>query len=527
MEVAGLALGVAGLAGLFSACANGFALIRRGRALGNDFRILEAKFSNQELRLRAWGRACGFDEDGEAGRPGVEGADTDKSYDERLNMPELIVNIAETLECIKMLLCDGAKLRGRYGLKPCPVDENNDAPSPTLDSVDVAEKWKNSNRLSFLRSLKADKEKISSFRSSAAWAIEDKSKFAELVSHLKDFIDDLENLTRATGVPRRQLVFIGYEIESITDMETLEEMEMAREGEDDAVSDAASLRLEVTSEATSSARVSIDSKSLRSFITMESYETARSRFSAPSSRLSVSSSTAIKTEVDLKCAKVLVTGPLESHKTQLLSRFNPTSLLRPYIPTAFEKYQAASPAFLLNGHIVVPFNHDDHDILLSLWDTVGEEDYDRRQLYLNADVVLICISASITGSNEIRQKWVPEAKSSHTPYMLVEIKPDDADGMFTNVAKETEEGTRVSTSDMLGSNLAEEVGALFYLQCSLSDEKSVQQVFERMCQYLLPNSAKSTQTPLSRTFNVPSDLMICKRQNEPRLVSDIVNKQGS
>jgi hypothetical protein len=55
-----LAMEVAGLAGLFSACTNGFALIRRGKALGTDFRTLEAKFSNQELQLRAWGRACGF-----------------------------------------------------------------------------------------------------------------------------------------------------------------------------------------------------------------------------------------------------------------------------------------------------------------------------------------------------------------------------------------------------------------------------------------------------------------------------------
>ncbi|KAF2493789.1 hypothetical protein BU16DRAFT_582840 [Lophium mytilinum] len=483
MEVAGLALGVAGLARLFSACANGFALIRRGRALGHDVRILEAKFSNQELRLRAWGRACGFAEDGEAGRRGVEGAETNKNYDERLDVPELRANVAETLECITTLLYDGAGLRGRYGLKPFPVDENNDASSPTADSADGVEKRKNFNRLSFLHSSRANKEKSSSFRSSAAWAIEDRSKFAELVSLLKDLVDDLEDITRATDIPRRQLVFIGYEIEAITDVETLEEMEMTGEGEHDTVSDAASLRLEVISGAASSVRASIGSRSLRSFRTLQSYETARSRFSDPSSRSSVASTADRNTRVDLKCAKVLVTGPLESYKTHLLQNFISTSILRHYKRAVFERYQAASPAFLLNGHIVVPFRYDDHEIMFSLWDTVGEENYDRRQLYSNADVVLICNSASVTGRNEMRQTWAPEAKSSNTPYMLVNIKPGDGDnGVFTNVAEETEEGAHVSTSEILGLNLGDEFGALSYLQCSLSDENSVTQVFERVAE---------------------------------------------
>ena len=57
MEVAGLAIGVAGLSGLFSACVDCFELVQRGRYLGKDFLLLETKFTNQRLRLITWGRA--------------------------------------------------------------------------------------------------------------------------------------------------------------------------------------------------------------------------------------------------------------------------------------------------------------------------------------------------------------------------------------------------------------------------------------------------------------------------------------
>jgi hypothetical protein len=79
------------------------------------------------------------------------------------------------------------------------------------------------------------------------------------------------------------MMFIGYEVESIKDLGTLEEMEMARRGEEDSVPDAASLRLEVMSQATSNVRTSMASRSLRSFVTMESYVTARTHISDASS----------------------------------------------------------------------------------------------------------------------------------------------------------------------------------------------------------------------------------------------------
>jgi hypothetical protein len=46
MEAVGLAVGVVGLAGLFSACTDCFELVQRGRYHGKDYLLLETKFTN-------------------------------------------------------------------------------------------------------------------------------------------------------------------------------------------------------------------------------------------------------------------------------------------------------------------------------------------------------------------------------------------------------------------------------------------------------------------------------------------------
>jgi hypothetical protein len=265
MEVAGLALGIAGLAGLFTSCIGTFQLIQHGRSFGKDFKILETKFSNQELRLRTWGRACGL-VDSEV-----------ENYDPILDEPELHQQLQATLECIKHLLCDGFKLRKQYGLKPCKTRRRTGSLDLSRTRSSTTTSFAPSTT-TFHRLFRNHKPgKSSSICSATSWVIEDKDKFSELVMHLREFIDDLEALTRktTTAIVERQLVFIGFEVESICDVETLEDMEMARCGEIDAISDAASLRLEKISQGTMSLRASLESgTSRRSFLSSRSYVSA-------------------------------------------------------------------------------------------------------------------------------------------------------------------------------------------------------------------------------------------------------------
>lgn len=85
-------------------------------------------------------------------------------------------------------------------------------------------------------------------KSSVRWAIEDKRKFSELIQDLRDLVGDLEGMTTYPETKRLQQAMIRQELASMSDIDTLENIEEARVATFDAVSDAASLRLSELSE---------------------------------------------------------------------------------------------------------------------------------------------------------------------------------------------------------------------------------------------------------------------------------------
>ncbi|NXY38608.1 RHOD protein, partial [Pomatorhinus ruficollis] len=87
-----------------------------------------------------------------------------------------------------------------------------------------------------------------------------------------------------------------------------------------------------------------------------------------------------------------------------------------YIPTVFEKYTAS---LQVAGK----------PVKIHLWDTAGQEDYDRlRPLsYSDANVVLICFDVTDSNSfDNILTKWYPEVNHfcKGVPVLLVGCKMD-------------------------------------------------------------------------------------------------------
>jgi len=126
--------------------------------------------------------------------------------------------------------------------------------------------------------------------------------------------------------------------------------------------------------------------------------------------------------------------------------------------------------------------------LFGLWDTAGQEDYDRlRPLsYPQTDVFLICFSLVNPASFEnVRAKWYPEVRHhcQSVPLILVGTKLDLRDDTDT-IAKLKEKRLAPVTYPQ-GLAMSKDVGAVKYLECSALTTKGLKNVFDEAIRAVL------------------------------------------
>lgn len=130
---------------------------------------------------------------------------------------------------------------------------------------------------------------------------------------------------------------------------------------------------------------------------------------------------------------------------------------------------------------------DGKPISLGLWDTAGQEDYDRlRPLsYPQTDVFLICFSiVSPPSFDNVKAKWFPEIEhhAPNVPIILVGTKLDlreDNDTMKGLRAKRMEP---VSYEQAL--LVSKEIRAHKYLECSALTQRNLKSVFDEAIRYV-------------------------------------------
>ncbi|XP_077133376.1 ras-related C3 botulinum toxin substrate 2 isoform X1 [Ranitomeya variabilis] len=131
---------------------------------------------------------------------------------------------------------------------------------------------------------------------------------------------------------------------------------------------------------------------------------------------------------------------------------------------------------------------DSKPVNLGLWDTAGQEDYDRlRPLsYPQTDVFLICFSLVSPASYEnVRAKWFPEVRHHcpSTPIILVGTKLDLRDDKET--IEKLKEKKFSPVSYPMGLALAKDIESVKYLECSALTQRGLKTVFDEAIRAVL------------------------------------------
>ncbi|KAH9935863.1 ras family-domain-containing protein [Epithele typhae] len=179
--------------------------------------------------------------------------------------------------------------------------------------------------------------------------------------------------------------------------------------------------------------------------------------------------------------KVVVCGDGACGKTSLLNVFTRGWFSDVYEPTVFENF-------------VHDIYVDEQLIELSLWDTAGQEEFDRlRSLsYAETHVIMLCFSVdNPTSMENVEIKWIPEILE-YCPGVKVRwarsLKCDLREDQETAI-KLARHGTHTVQYEE-GLTVARRIRASRYLECSSKHNRGVNEVFYEAARVSLSTRSK-------------------------------------
>jgi Ras-related C3 botulinum toxin substrate 1 len=157
-------------------------------------------------------------------------------------------------------------------------------------------------------------------------------------------------------------------------------------------------------------------------------------------------------------------------KTALLMTFTSGEFPSEYIPTICDNFRQTIEV-------------DGKTVSLSLWDTAGQESYERLRpmSYRGADVFVMCFSTMSQSSyDNIAEKWVPEIRHHRpdTPILLVGTKTDMRDAPDEEAKRVVEQQKLSPIASAKGEELARRQKCVKYIECSAKTEHNIRAVFE-------------------------------------------------
>jgi Rho family protein len=174
--------------------------------------------------------------------------------------------------------------------------------------------------------------------------------------------------------------------------------------------------------------------------------------------------------------KIVILGDGACGKTSVLNVFTRGYFPQVYEPTVFENY--VHDIFI-----------DGQAVQLLLWDTAGQEEFDRLRLllYLDTHCIMLCFAIDLPDSLEnVQTKWASEIAEHCDGVKLVlvalkcDLRSDEEEGA---AAHEEDYGgnpylarKRLISYDE-GLAVAKKVGALRYLECLAKKNRGVNEAF--------------------------------------------------
>ncbi|KAK6633507.1 hypothetical protein RUM43_001086 [Polyplax serrata] len=173
--------------------------------------------------------------------------------------------------------------------------------------------------------------------------------------------------------------------------------------------------------------------------------------------------------------KITAVGDGMVGKTCMLISYTTKTFPTEYVPTVFDNYA---------DNITV----DDETFNMIIWDTAGQEDYERlRPLsYPNTDCFLLCFSVvSRSSYQNIFSKWTPEIRHlcPHVPIVLVGTKTD---------IRNEKDSEHISHAE--GKKLKNKIKAFAYMECSAKLMEGLDEIFLTAIRAVIKKPMKSQKS---------------------------------
>jgi len=179
----GVALGVAGLLGLFNTCVELVDGVRKGCNHGKDVTIISVKFEAEHARLLLWGESAGLWSSFHPVHPQAA------RLHPNLGRPDVFHTVRRALGTLHNLFHDAAQILQKYG---APQSTTTTALVPVANNADTLSDFFQAGQDEETRSKNQQREVR--LGRSISWAFRDREVAESLIKNLHEFNDLLSNI---------------------------------------------------------------------------------------------------------------------------------------------------------------------------------------------------------------------------------------------------------------------------------------------------------------------------------------------